>query len=563
MDLTVVGNIFYLVGGLGLFLYGIHIMSEGLQKATGSKLSYYLGKVTDNRLMGVVVGALITAIIHSSSATTVMVVGLVNAGMMNLMQATGVIMGANIGTTVTSWFVSLIQVDVSGAMEIFSPSFFSPLLLGVGAYMLLFQSKKDNLLGEVLTGIGMLFVGLDMMFDGVSPYTELPIFGEIFRVLGSNPILGILAGTVITAIIQSSTASVTILQSLAMGGMVTKAAAVYITLGQNIGTCATALISSAGTNTTAKRAANIHILFNVIGAVVFGIVMFGIQLLFPDFANSPMTVVDISLFHTVYNVLCTIIMYPMADVLVKLSGMMIREKPVAAAEVMEDLQGEAREMKKRLDLRILGTTPAIAIQTADDEIISMGEKAARQLKNAMQSIFESNKERAAEVEYEEETVDQMAGILTDYLIEINKLQLTEKQKEHVNNLFYTISDFERVGDHANNLAEFADYVVDKNIEFSDTGIRDIRIANDAALKTFDLAVEAKKSGDLELVKECRSCEEDVDNITEELREKHIERLSNGECNPQAGVVFLDILTNLERIGDHAVNVAGYVRDENT
>ena len=563
MDLTVVGNIFYLVGGLGLFLYGIHIMSEGLQKATGSKLSYYLGKVTDNRLMGVVVGALITAIIHSSSATTVMVVGLVNAGMMNLMQATGVIMGANIGTTVTSWFVSLIQVDVSGAMEIFSPSFFSPLLLGVGAYMLLFQSKKDNLLGEVLTGIGMLFVGLDMMFDGVSPYTELPIFGEIFRVLGSNPILGILAGTVITAIIQSSTASVTILQSLAMGGMVTKAAAVYITLGQNIGTCATALISSAGTNTTAKRAANIHILFNVIGAVVFGIVMFGIQLLFPDFANSPMTVVDISLFHTVYNVLCTIIMYPMADVLVKLSGMMIREKPVAAAEVMEDLQGEAREMKKRLDLRILGTTPAIAIQTADDEIISMGEKAARQLKNAMQSIFESNKERAAEVEYEEETVDQMAGILTDYLIEINKLQLTEKQKEHVNNLFYTISDFERVGDHANNLAEFADYVVDKNIEFSDTGIRDIRIAHDAALKTFDLAVEAKKSGDLELVKECRSCEEDVDNITEELREKHIERLSNGECNPQAGVVFLDILTNLERIGDHAVNVAGYVRDENT
>ncbi len=563
MDLTVVGNIFYLVGGLGLFLYGIHIMSEGLQKATGSKLSYYLGKVTDNRLMGVVVGALITAIIHSSSATTVMVVGLVNAGIMNLMQATGVIMGANIGTTVTSWFVSLIQVDVSGAMEIFSPSFFSPLLLGVGAYMLLFQSKKDNLLGEVLTGIGMLFVGLDMMFDGVSPYTELPIFGEIFRVLGSNPILGILAGTVITAIIQSSTASVTILQSLAMGGMVTKAAAVYITLGQNIGTCATALISSAGTNTTAKRAANIHILFNVIGAVVFGIVMFGIQLLFPDFANSPMTVVDISLFHTVYNVLCTIIMYPMADVLVKLSGMMIREKPVAAAEVMEDLQGEAREMKKRLDLRILGTTPAIAIQTADDEIISMGEKAARQLKNAMQSIFESNKERAAEVEYEEETVDQMAGILTDYLIEINKLQLTEKQKEHVNNLFYTISDFERVGDHANNLAEFADYVVDKNIEFSDTGIRDIRIANDAALKTFDLAVEAKKSGDLELVKECRSCEEDVDNITEELREKHIERLSNGECNPQAGVVFLDILTNLERIGDHAVNVAGYVRDENT
>ena len=562
MDLTVVGNIFYLVGGLGLFLYGIHIMSEGLQKATGSKLSYYLGKATDNRLMGVIVGALITAIIHSSSATTVMVVGLVNAGIMNLMQATGVIMGANIGTTVTSWFVSLIQVDVGGAMEIFSPSFFAPLLLGVGAYMLLFQSKKDNLLGEVLTGIGMLFVGLNMMFAGVEPYTELPIFGEIFRVLGSNPILGILAGTVVTAIIQSSTASVTILQSLAMGGMVTKAAAVYITLGQNIGTCATALISSAGTNTTAKRAANIHILFNVIGAVVFGIVMFIIQLLVPEFANSPMTVVDISIFHTVYNVLCTIIMYPMANQLVKLSGMMIREK-AASVETLENYQGEARDMKKRLDLRILGTTPAIAIQSADDEVINMGEKARIQIGKAMQAILESDKDKAAEVEYEEETMDQMAGILTDYLIEVNKLQLTEKQKQHVNNLFYTISDFERVGDHANNLAEFADYVVDKGITFSKTGVQDIMLANDAAIKAFDLAVESKKTGDLELVKQCRSEEENVDNITDELREKHIDRLSKGECNPQAGVVFLDILTNLERVSDHATNVAGYVRDENT
>ena len=562
MDISVVGNIFYMVGGLGLFLYGIHIMSEGLQKATGSKLSYYLGKVTDNRLMGVVVGALITAIIHSSSATTVMVVGLVNAGMMNLMQATGVIMGANIGTTVTSWFVSLIQVDIGGAMEIFSPSFFSPLLLGVGAYMLLFQSKKDNLLGEVLTGIGMLFVGLDMMFTGVSPYTELPIFGEIFRVLGSNPILGILAGTIITAIIQSSTASVTILQSLAMGGMVTKAAAVYITLGQNIGTCATALISSAGTNTTAKRAANIHILFNVIGAVVFGVVMFVLQLLMPDFANSPMTVVDISLFHTVYNVLCTIIMYPMADRLVKLSGMMIREKetPQSAAR---NYQGEAKDMFKRLDLRILGTTPAIAIQTADDEIIKMGQKAEAQVKLAMEAILESSKDKAAKVEYEEETVDQMAGILTDFLIEINKLQLTEKQKEHVNNMFYTISDFERVGDHADNLAGFADYVVDKGIAFSPTGIEDIKMASKAAIETFRLAVSAKGTGSLEDVKGCRSEEEEVDNITDELREKHIERLSRGECEPQAGVIFLDILTNLERIGDHAVNVAGYVRDENT
>ena len=562
MDLTLVGNIFYLVGGLGLFLYGIHIMSEGLQKSTGSKLSYYLGKATDNRLMGVLVGALITAIIHSSSAVTVMVVGLVNAGMMNLMQATGVIMGANIGTTVTSWFVSLVQIDLGDTMEIFSPSFFAPLLLGVGAYMLLFQSKKDNLLGEVLTGIGMLFVGLNMMFEGVEPYTELPIFVEIFRVLGGNPILGILAGEVITAILQSSTASLTILQSLAMGGMVTKAAAVYITLGQNIGTCATALISSAGTNTTAKRAANIHILFNVIGAVIFGVLMFIVQLFMPDFANSPMSVVDISLFHTVYNILSTVIMYPMANVLVKLSGMMIRDTETREQDV-KNYQGDAKEMQKRLDLRILGSTPAIAIQSADDELIVMGEKAESQVRLAIEAILEGNKEKAAKVEYEEETVDQMASILTDFLIQVNGLQLSEKQKLHVNNMFYTISDFERVGDHADNLAGFADYVINNGIVFSETGVRDIKRAAETAIDTFALAVESKRSGSLEAVKECRSDEDEMDTINDELREKHIERLSRGECEPQAGVIFLDILTNLERVGDHAVNVAGYVRDENT
>ncbi len=562
MDVTVLGNIFYLIGGLGLFLYGIHIMSEGLQKATGSRLSYYLGKATDNRFVGAIVGMIITAIIHSSSATTVMVVGLVNAGMMNLMQATGVIMGANIGTTVTSWFVSLIQVDVGDTMEIFSPSFFAPFLLGVGAYMLLFQSKKDNLLGEVLTGIGMLFVGLNMMFDGVEPYTELPIFGEIFRVLGSNPIFGILAGTIVTAIIQSSTASVTILQSLAMGGMVTKAAAVYITLGQNIGTCVTALISSAGANRTAKRAAAIHILFNITGAVIFGIGMFILQFIFPKFANSSMSVVGISIFHTVFNVICTILMYPAAGWMVKVSGMVVKEKSEPEA-VLHNYQGEAKEMQKRLDMRILETTPAIAIRHADDEIINMGLKAKDQLEKAMAAILDKDKEKSSEVEYEEETVDQMTAILSGFLVEVNKLPLSEKQKDHVNNLFYTITDFERVGDHANNLAEFADYVVDHDIHFSDTGSEDIKHASRIAIKTFEDAVEAKRTGSLEIVRECRREEEEVDNVTDELREKHIDRLSRGECEAQAGVVFLDILTNLERIGDHATNVAGYVRDENT
>ena len=309
-------------------------------------------------------------------------------------------------------------------------------------------------------------------------------------------------------------------------------------------------------------AANIHILFYVIGAVIFGVLMFIVQLFMPDFANSPMSVVDISLFHTVYNILSTVIMYPMANVLVKLSGMMIRDTETREQDV-KNYQGDAKEMQKRLDLRILGSTPAIAIQSADDELIVMGEKAESQVRLAIEAILEGNKEKAAKVEYEEETVDQMASILTDFLIQVNGLQLSEKQKLHVNNMFYTISDFERVGDHADNLAGFADYVVNNGIVFSETGVRDIKRAAETAIDTFALAVESKRSGSLEAVKECRSDEDEMDTINDELREKHIERLSRGECEPQAGVIFLDILTNLERVGDHAVNVAGYVRDENT
>ena len=277
-------------------------------------------------------------------------------------------------------------------------------------------------------------------------------------------------------------------------------------------------------------------------------------------ANSPMTVVDISLFHTVYNVLCTIIMYPMAGLLVKLSGMMIRKTEAPAAS-LDNYQGEAKEMKKRLDLRILGTTPAIAIQSVDDEVTAMGRKAERQLGLAMDAILESSKDKAAEVEYEEETVDQMAGILTDFLIEVNKLQLTEKQKQHVNNLFYTITDFERVGDHANNLAETADYMIENHISFSDTGLADIRRIFEKSIESFENALAAKRTRNLTDVKACSNDEDEVDVLNEDLREKHIERLSSGKCAPQAGVVFLDILTNLERVSDHAMNVAGYVKDE--
>ena len=540
-----------------MFLYGMQIMSNGMQKAAGSKMSNFLRAVTDKRIMGVLVGALVTAIIQSSSATTVMVVGFVNAGILNLVQATGVIMGANIGTTITAWMVSLTQLG--DAVELFKPEFFAPLLLGIGVFYTMFNSKKKDLLAaEIMTGIGLLFIGLSFMFTSVKPYSELPIFSQVFATLGRNPILGILAGAVVTGIIQSSSASVSILQSLAITGAVNRAAAIYITLGQNIGTCVTALLSAAGANRTAKRAAVIHLTFNVVGAVLFGILMTAVNVAFPEFANAPITIVEISIFHTFFNVTNTALLFPFANKLVELSGLIVKDKPEEL--VGENFQKEAQEMAKRLDIRLM-RTPALAIQEADKETVVMGEKVLQSLRSAMKAIVEKDRKLAAAVEFDEETIDQMESILTKYLIKVNNLVLTEQQKEHVNNLFYTISDFERVGDHANNIAETADYVIEHNIIFSETGLVDIEEVFGRACDAFENAVEARKTGSLQSVRACANDEDEVDLLNEELREKHIDRLSQGKCQPQAGVVFLDLLTNLERVSDHAVNVAGYVKDE--
>ena len=557
MSLSDVSNLFKFLGGLGMFLYGMQIMSNGMQKAAGSRMSHFLSMATDNRLMGVLLGAAVTAVIQSSSATTVMVVGFVNAGILNLVQATGVIMGANIGTTVTAWMVSLTQLG--DTVEIFKPDFFAPLLLGIGALSLVFNHhKKDNLKAEILTGVGLLFVGLNFMFTSLSPYTGLPIFAEAFSVLGRNPILGILAGAIVTGIVQSSSASVSILQSLTLGGGINRGAAIYVTLGQNIGTCVTALISAAGANRTAKRAAVIHLMFNVFGAVIFAIGIFILSFFIPEFFNTPITIVEISLFHTFFNVTNTALLFPFAKQLVRISGLIVKETPEAL--FTEQYQAEAQEMVKRLDPRLL-ENPAIAIESANVEVVEMGKTVLHSLQTAMSSITDKDREKAAAVEYTEVTIDQMAGILSRFLVRVNNLSLTEKQKSHVNNLFYTISDFERVGDHANNLAETTDYLIEHQISFSETGVQDVEAVGKAAEKTFEAAVAARQVGSLEYVKACNNGEDTVDMMTEELREKHIDRLSNGKCSATAGVVFLDILTNLERVGDHALNVAGYVKDE--
>ena len=324
MNIGYLESIFSFLGGLGMFLYGMSIMGDGMQKSAGSKLNKFLRMVTDNRLLAVGLGALITAILHSSGATTVMVVGFVNAGILNLTQAVGVIMGANIGTTITAWMVSL--NSLGDAMKVLQPSFFAPLVVAIGAAFLMFsKKKKESLAGEICIGVGLLFVGLTFMSGSVAPYTDAPIFAKAFAVLGRNPILGILVGALVTAIIQSSTASVGILQTLAMSGVVSANAAIYITLGQNIGSCLTALLSSAGTSRNAKRASVIHLTFNSFGAIVFGIGMYIISMMRPDIAQSSINSFQISVFHTFFNVTNTLLLFPFAKQLVAFSGLIVRE----------------------------------------------------------------------------------------------------------------------------------------------------------------------------------------------------------------------------------------------
>ena len=368
MNIGYLESIFSFLGGLGMFLYGMSIMGDGMQKSAGSKLNKFLRMVTDNRLLAVGLGALITAILHSSGATTVMVVGFVNAGILNLTQAVGVIMGANIGTTITAWMVSL--NSLGDAMKVLQPSFFAPLVVAIGSFCLMFsKKKKESLVGEVCIGVGLLFVGLTFMSSSVAPYTDAPIFAKAFAVLGRNPILGIMVGALVTAIIQSSTASVGILQTLAASGVVTTNAAIYITLGQNIGSCLTAILSSAGASRNAKRASVIHLTFNSFGAIVFGIGMYVISMMRPDIAQGSINALQISIFHTFFNLTNTLLLFPFAKQLVAFSGLIVRETE----------EDEKKEEKKEDELPVLDErifkSPTFALEVGVMEVVHMGKMA--------------------------------------------------------------------------------------------------------------------------------------------------------------------------------------------
>lgn len=558
MSLSDVKMLFEFAGGLGMFLYGMNIMATGLQKTAGNKMKQLLGFLTNNRLLGVVVGALITAIIQSSSATTVMVVGFVNAEILNLTQAVGVIMGANIGTTITSWLVSMNAISGDGnvIMSVLKPEFYAPLFIGIGAFLLMFAKKeKKKEVGEILVGFGVLFIGLNFMSSSVEPYSDSPIFVKAFQLLGGNPVLGILVGAVVTALIQSSSASVGILQTLAMNKLVNWQAAVFITLGQNIGTCVTAFLSGIGAHKIAKRASIIHLIFNVVGAVIFGAAMWVVFLVNKEFAASSISSFQISVFHTIFNITNTLLLFPFADYLVKLSEIIIKDEDEEKEE--EDF---LTEIKNHLDERML-ESPSFAVEAAVHAVVYMGKFTLENAKRAMSAVLNNDAEKAKKVFQDETLINEFTKLLTTYLVKIDNLALTEKQHFVVKNLLYTINDIERIGDHSENLAELAEEKTEQEVMFSKTAYEDLKVIMEEVTNSVRYAIEAREKESLECVRTVTKCEDRVDELEEELHDKHLQRLSTNECTAETGVLFLDVISNLERISDHALNIAGYVQDE--
>lgn len=557
MTLTDISNLFMFAGGLGMFLYGMHSMSGGIQKTAGNKMKELLGILTSNHFTAVLVGALVTAIIQSSGATTVMVVGFVNAGIMTLTQAIGVIMGANIGTCITAWIVSLGQLG--DAFKAFSPSLYAPLLVGIGAFLIMFSKKaKKQTIGEILVGLGLLFIGLDFMGDAAGDYLHLPVFTRAFELFGSNPILGIAIGMIVTAIMQSSSAAVGVLQTLAAaGGVVTASSAMYISLGSNIGSCCTALLSSLGESRNAKRAAVIHLTFNVLGAVLWGTGLFLLFQFRPAFAAMGIDSVGISVFHTVFNIVCTVLMTPLRGKLVSLSGILVKGKD----DAKQASESDDAITLRHLDDRIL-ETPSFAVQNAILEVVHMGRITKENMERAFDIVLHQKPDQIQQVYRTEKTINKMEKLITEYLVKISNLTLNEEQHLIVNDLFYSVSDIERVGDHVENIVELIDVKDDtKPVLFSEEGRRDMEEIMDLVMKSFSYAIKAREEDSMDSAGKVVKFEDMVDSLEEELREKHIERLSHQLCDPANGVAFLDMISNLERVSDHAYNLAGYVMSE--
>ncbi len=527
-------------GGLGMFIYGMQIMAQGLENAAGNKVKPFLEVLTKNKFFGVLLGMLITAVIQSSSATTVMVVGFVNAGIMNLGQAMGVIMGANIGTTVTGWLVS--SVEWAKAL---SPANLAPIAIMVGVVIMLAgkrHSSKD--VSSIIVGFGILFVGISTMSAAVAPLKDSPEIVNLFITLGKNPLLGILAGTVVTAIIQSSSASVGILQSLAASGLVPMSAAIYIILGQNIGTCVTAILSSVGTKKNAKTAALMHLLFNMIGTVIFGVVaVLFFTMVRPSMANGTITQTQISAVHTIFNIGTTILLFPASNLIIKLA------EKIGRVDTVEQEEGILL-----LDDRML-ETPGIALQSTFSETLRMGHVVMDSLEKASSVLFTQSREDIQVLKTQEDLVDKLSAGISEYAIKISSLQVSDREHQEVAHLLQIISDMERVSDYCENISEYAETLYEKKAAFSELGTEGIRQMFAVCTDSFQYALKAFEEGSREKALKAIEKETQADDLEISLRTKHIERLANNQCDTEAGIVFLDAITSLERISDHARNIA--------
>lgn len=537
------------IGGLAMFIYGMNIMADGLQHAAGSKMKKILEVLTQNKLMGIALGALVTAIIQSSSATTVMVVGFVNAGLMNLTQAISVIMGANIGTTITGWLVS-----AGEWAKMFSPATLAPIAVMVGVIITLVgkrQQSKD--VAGIIIGFGILFIGMNTMSDAVYPLRESDVFRTAFVSMGSNPFLGILVGAGVTAIIQSSSASQGILLSLASAGLVPTNAAVFIIMGQNIGTCVTAILSSVGASKNAKCVGTMHLTFNIAGTIIFSILaMFLFARLDPSYGEGIINMTQISFIHTVFNVGTTVILMPFSGYIIKFA---MKVNGLKAVETKSD-EAELVHLDKRMM-----STPSVAVEGAKLETIRMGRIARENLSLALSTLSDHDEEKMADVKQREFVIDKLCDNISKYLIDLCMLHLSDKDNEMVTSLLNTVSDMERVGDHAENIVELAEEMKQEGISFSDTALEELNEMSTTTLGAYDNAVKALELDDITYAVKTSFLEDQVDAMEKKLRAGHIERLSNAECSVNAGIHFIDLLGNLERVSDHAMNIAQVVLNE--
>ena len=526
-----------LLGGLGLFLYGMNLMAEGLQKSAGDKLKKIVEKLTSNTVMGVLVGTVVTAIIQSSSAATVMVVGFVNAGIMSLSQAIGVIMGANIGTTVTAQLVS------------FKLEAIAPVALGIGIILYLFSKKeKTKELATILLGFGILFTGMEFMKDAVKPLAEYEGFRRALIYFGEHQFLGIIAGFAITGIIQSSSASMGMLIALASQGLIPLSSALPILYGDNIGTCVTSLLSSIGASRNAKRAATMHLTFNVIGTLIFVLILnYPISALV-KWLDPTDAARQIANAHTIFNVVNVLILLPFAKYIVKI---VLKIMPITEEE------SEVTAATKYLDERII-QTPSIALGNTVKEVSRMGQKANKALEYSMNSLINKSMTDVEKTEKYEEHVNLLQKEILNYLLKLSKSPLNDEERNKVDLLFNTVNDIERVSDHAENISELSRLAIEKDLQFSDTALEEMNNIYSKAKENFNVALKGLENYDKSIISKVYEIEDEVDALDKLYRKKHIERLNNGKCTIDSGVLFLDLLTNLERISDHSCNIANNI-----